>query len=101
MEELTDKQGGLDREIGIFLRPATGSGLGPVPCGERLFGEPDRDIAPLAQLCYIRASWSLCNALFQSCDGGSDCVCTALALLQGKSPQVIPGRLPSCCRGIY
>src|ERR1700692_4755410 len=49
MEDLTDKQGGLDREIGIFLRPTTGSGLGRVPCGERLFGEPDRDIAPLAQ----------------------------------------------------
>ena len=49
MEDLTDKQGGFYREIGIFLRPATGSGLGPVPCGERLFGEPDRDIATLAQ----------------------------------------------------
>src|SRR5229473_1238147 len=49
MEDLTDKQGGFYREIGIFLRPATGSGLGRVPCGERLFGEPDRNIAPLAQ----------------------------------------------------
>jgi hypothetical protein len=38
MEDLTDKQGGFYREIGIFLRPATGSGLGRVPCGERLFG---------------------------------------------------------------
>jgi hypothetical protein len=67
-----------------------------VPCGERLFGEPDRDIAPLAQrFVNIRASWSLCNALFQSCDGGSDCVCTALALLQVKSPQIMPDRPPS------
>src|ERR1700675_4654774 len=45
--------------------------------------------------CYIRGSWSLCNALFQSCDGGSDCVCTALALLQVKSPQIMPDRPPS------
>src|ERR1700692_2837477 len=45
--------------------------------------------------CYIRASWSLYNALFQSCDGGSDCVCTALALLQVKSPQIMPDRPPS------
>src|ERR1700686_1342480 len=37
------------RETGIFLRPATGSGLGGAPCGERLFGEPNRDIATLAQ----------------------------------------------------
>jgi hypothetical protein len=49
MEDLAEKQGGLYREIGIFLRPATGSGLGRAPCSERLFGEPDRDIATLAQ----------------------------------------------------
>src|ERR1700730_14715170 len=49
MEDLADEQRGFYREIGIFLRPATGSGLGRVPCGECLFGEPDRDIATLAQ----------------------------------------------------
>ena len=49
MKDLADEQGGFYREIGIFLRPATGSGLGGAPCGERLFGEPNRDIATLAQ----------------------------------------------------
>src|ERR1700676_3150333 len=49
MEDLADEQRGFYREIGIFLRPATGTGLGRVPCGECLFGEPDRDIATLAQ----------------------------------------------------
>src|SRR6202023_595790 len=48
MKALADEQGGFYREIGIFLRPATGSGLGGAPCGERLFGEPNRNIATLA-----------------------------------------------------
>src|ERR1700693_1999895 len=48
VQDLADEQGGFYREIGIFLRPATGSGLGGAPWGERLFGEPNRDIATLA-----------------------------------------------------
>jgi hypothetical protein len=36
-------------EIGVLLRLATGTGLGRASCGKRFFGEPDRDIAPLAQ----------------------------------------------------
>jgi hypothetical protein len=49
MEDLTDKQGGFYREIRIFQRSATRTGLGRMPCGERLLDEPDRDIATLAQ----------------------------------------------------
>src|ERR1700688_840911 len=52
MKDLADEQSGFYREIGVLLRPATGSGLGRVPCGKRLFGEPDRDIATLAQ-CFV------------------------------------------------
>jgi len=49
MKDLADEQSGFYREIGIFLRPATRTGFGRMPCGERLLGEPDRDIATLAQ----------------------------------------------------
>src|ERR1700676_271641 len=49
MKDLADEQSGFYRDIGVLLRPATGTGLGRVPCGKRLFGEPDRDIATLAQ----------------------------------------------------
>src|SRR5260370_364395 len=94
MEDLADEQRGFYREIGIFLQPATGSGLGGAPCGERLFGEPNRDRHVGATLRYIRASWSLCNALFRSYDGGSDCVCTASAFLQVKLPRIMPDRPP-------
>jgi len=45
---LADEQSGFYREIRIFLRPATSTGLGRMPCGERLLGEPDRDITTLA-----------------------------------------------------
>jgi hypothetical protein len=54
MKDLADEQGGFYREIGIFLRPTTGTGLARVPRGERLFGEPDRDIATLAQGFVVR-----------------------------------------------
>jgi len=58
-------QGGFYPEIGIFLRPATGSGLGGVPCDERLFDEPNRDIATLAQRFVIFEPFGhLCNAFF-------------------------------------
>src|ERR1700759_2245837 len=49
MKDLTDKQGGLDGKIGILLRPATRTGPGGMPCGERLLRKPDRDIATLTQ----------------------------------------------------
>src|SRR5260370_18686474 len=49
MKDLADEQSGFYREIGVLLRPTTGTCLGRVPCGKRLFGEPDRDIATLAQ----------------------------------------------------
>jgi hypothetical protein len=49
MKDLTDEQSGFYGEIGIFLGPATSTSLGRAPCGERLFGKPDRDIATLAQ----------------------------------------------------
>src|SRR5471030_564780 len=49
MKDLADEQSGFYSEIGIFLRPATSTGLGRMPCGERLLSEPDRDIATLAQ----------------------------------------------------
>src|ERR1700694_1366047 len=43
----------------------------------------------------MRASWSLCNGLFRSCDGGFRCVYTASAFLQVKSPRIMPDRPPS------
>jgi hypothetical protein len=49
MEDLGDKQRGFYRGIGVFMRPATSSDLGGAPCGERLFVDPDRDIAAFAQ----------------------------------------------------
>jgi hypothetical protein len=47
MKNLANEQRGFYREIRVFPQPATGSGLGGVQCSERLFGEPDRDIASL------------------------------------------------------
>jgi hypothetical protein len=49
MKDLADEQSGFYREIRIFLRPATSTVLGRMPCGERLLCKPDRDIATLAQ----------------------------------------------------
>jgi hypothetical protein len=87
IKDLADEQSGFYREIGTFPRPATGSGLGWMPCSERLLGEPDRDIATLVQgLVSFGPVGNFVTRLFRSCASGSGYVCAALTVLQVKLP---------------